>query len=169
MEIPYGFVLYNQLKINHLALIPFNLGAKGYRASVAHPWAVAVYHQFSFKSMEIAYVSVLKINHLALIPFNLGATFKKRNNTYPPRCQLFLEYVGTHWEQLWEQSENQKTSKNPTRSRKKEHLLSAPTLVSHFTNFINVHGNELSPSATIQDMECSSLLVCVNEWLSELI
>jgi hypothetical protein len=81
------------LKINHLALIPFNLGAERYTASVAHPWAVAVYHQFSLKTMEIAYVSVLKINHLALIPFNLGATFKKRNNTYPPRCQLFLEYV----------------------------------------------------------------------------
>jgi hypothetical protein len=93
MEIPYVSVLYNQLKTDHLAVIPFNLGAKRYTASVAHPWAVAVYHQFSLKFMEIAYVSVLKINHLALIPFNLGATFKKRNNTYPPRCQLFFEYV----------------------------------------------------------------------------
>ncbi len=78
MEITYVSVLYNQLKTDHLALIPFNVGAKGYTAS---PWAVAVYHQFSLKSMEIAYVSVLKINHLALIPFNLGATFKKRNKT----------------------------------------------------------------------------------------
>jgi len=61
MEIPYVSVLYNQLKTDHLALIPFNLGAKGYTASIAHPWAVAVYHEFSLKSMEIAYVSVLKI------------------------------------------------------------------------------------------------------------
>jgi len=76
---------------------------------------------------------------------------------------------GTHWELLWEQSQNQKTSKHPTRSRKEEHLLSATTLVSHFTNFINVHGNELSPSATIQDMSVLIYLVCVNEWLSELI
>jgi len=93
MEIPYVSVLYNQLKTDHLALIPFNVEAKGYTASVAEPWAVAVYHQCSLKSMEIAYVSVLKMNHLALRPFNLGATFKKRNNTYPPRCPLFLEYV----------------------------------------------------------------------------
>jgi hypothetical protein len=41
MEIPYSLVLYNQLKTDHLALIPFNLGAKGYKANVAHPWAVA--------------------------------------------------------------------------------------------------------------------------------
>jgi hypothetical protein len=97
MEIPNVSVLYNQLKTDHLALIPFNVRAKGYTASVAHTWAVPVYHQFSLKSMEIPYVSVLykqlKTEHLALIPFNLGATFKKRNNTYPPRCQLFLEYV----------------------------------------------------------------------------
>jgi hypothetical protein len=73
----------------------------------------------------------------------------------------------THWEVLWEQNENQKTSKNPTRSPKEEYLWS--TVVSDLTNFLNVHGNELSPSATIQDMECSNLLVCVNEWLSELI
>jgi hypothetical protein len=63
MEIPYVSVLYNQLKTNHLALIPFNLEAKGYTASVAHPWALGVYHQFSLKSMEIPYVSVL-YNHL---------------------------------------------------------------------------------------------------------
>jgi hypothetical protein len=75
----------------------------------------------------------------------------------------------THWELLWEQIENQKTSKNPKRSPKEEHVLSATTLVSHFTNFINVHGSELSRSAIIQDMECSNLLVCVNEGLSELI
>ncbi len=90
MEIPYVSVLYNQLKTDHLALIPFNLGAKGYTASVAHPLALAVYHQFSLKSIEIPHVSVLynqlKTDHLALIAFNLGATFKKRNNTYPPRC-----------------------------------------------------------------------------------
>jgi hypothetical protein len=79
METPYVYVLYNQLQTDHLALIPFNLEAKGYTASVAHPWALAVYHQFSFKSIEIAHVSVLynqwKTYHLALIPFNLGATF----------------------------------------------------------------------------------------------
>jgi hypothetical protein len=88
MEIPYILVLYNQLKSDHLALIAFNLGAKGSKANVAHPWAVAVYHQFPLKSMEIPSVSVLynhlKTYHLALILFNLGATFKKRNNTYPP-------------------------------------------------------------------------------------
>jgi hypothetical protein len=53
MEIPYVSVLYNQLKTHQLALIPFNVGAKGYTASGAHPWAVPVYHQFSLKSMEI--------------------------------------------------------------------------------------------------------------------
>jgi hypothetical protein len=67
----------------------------------------------------------------------------------------------THWELLWEHIENQKTSKNPTRSSKEEYLWS--TVVSDFTNFFNVHGNEPSPSATIQDMECSNLLVC--EWV----
>ncbi len=70
-------MLYNQLKTYHLALIPFNLGAKGYTASVAHAWALPVYHQFSLKSMEIPYLSVLynqlKTYYLALIPFNLGA------------------------------------------------------------------------------------------------
>ncbi len=75
----------------------------------------------------------------------------------------FWNMLRTHWELLWEHIENQKTSKNPTRSPKEKHLLTATTLVSHFTNFINVYGNELSPSATIQDMECSNLLVCVNE------
>jgi len=59
MEIPYILVLYNQLKTDHLALIPFNLGTKGYKANIAHPWAVAVYDQFSLKSVEIPYVSVL--------------------------------------------------------------------------------------------------------------
>jgi hypothetical protein len=67
----------------------------------------------------------------------------------------------THWELLWEHIENQELSKNLTRSLKEEYLLS--TVVSDFTNFLNVHGNELSPSATIQDMECSNLVVCVNE------
>jgi hypothetical protein len=90
MEIPYVSVLYNLLKTYHLALIPFNFGAKSSKASVAHPWAFAVYHQFSLKSMEISYVSVLynllKTHHLARMPFNLGATFKKRNNSYPRRC-----------------------------------------------------------------------------------
>jgi len=51
---------------------------KGYTASVAHPWALAVYDQFSLMSMEIPYVSVLynqlKTHHLARIPFNLGGT-----------------------------------------------------------------------------------------------
>jgi hypothetical protein len=75
----------------------------------------------------------------------------------------FWNMLRSHCELLWEHIENQKTSKNPTRSQKEEHLLSATTLISHFTNFINVHGNERSPSATIQDMECSNLLVCVNE------
>jgi hypothetical protein len=78
MEIPYVSVLYNLLKTYHLALIPFNFGAKGSKASVAHPWALAVYHQFSLKSLEISYVSMLynllKTDHLARIPFNLGAT-----------------------------------------------------------------------------------------------
>jgi len=50
---------------------------KGYTASVAHPWVLSVYQQFSLKYMEIPYVSVLynqlKTDHLALIPFNLGA------------------------------------------------------------------------------------------------
>jgi hypothetical protein len=53
------------------------VSCKGYTASVAHPWALAVYHQFSLKSMEIPYVSVLynqlKTYHLAQISFNLGA------------------------------------------------------------------------------------------------
>jgi len=53
------------------------LSCKGYAASVAHPWALAVYHQFSLKSLEIPYVSMLynqlKTYHLARIPFNLGA------------------------------------------------------------------------------------------------
>jgi hypothetical protein len=75
----------------------------------------------------------------------------------------FWNMLRTHWDLLWEHIENQKTSKNPTRSPKEEHLLSATTLVSPFTNFINVHGNELSRSATIQDMQCSNLLVCANE------
>jgi hypothetical protein len=74
METPYVYVLYNQLQTDHLALIPFNLGAKGYTASVAHPWALAVYHQFSFKSIEIPHLSVLynqwKTYHLALIQYH---------------------------------------------------------------------------------------------------
>jgi len=37
MEIPYVSVLYNQLKTDHLALIPFNLGAKGYTAALPTP------------------------------------------------------------------------------------------------------------------------------------
>jgi hypothetical protein len=60
-----------------------------------------------------------------------------------------------------------RTKKNQTPSPKEEYLWN--TVVSDFTNFLNVHGNELSASATIQDMECSNLLVCVNEWLSEVI
>jgi hypothetical protein len=51
----------------------------------------------------------------------------------------------THRDLLLEHIENQKTSKNPTGSPEEENLLSATTLVSPFTNFINVHGNELSP------------------------
>jgi hypothetical protein len=93
METPYVYVLYNQLQTDHLALIPFNLRAKGYTASVAHPWALAVYHQFSFKSIEIAHVSVLynqlKTYHLALIPFNLGAPLKKEiipTHPHPHAC-----------------------------------------------------------------------------------
>jgi hypothetical protein len=72
--------------------LPFNLGVKSYTASAAHAWALAVYHQFSFKFIEIQHVSVLynqlKTDHLALIPFNLGATFKKRNNIYPLQGQV---------------------------------------------------------------------------------
>jgi hypothetical protein len=64
-------MLYNQLKTYHLARIPFNLGAKGCTASVAHPWALAFYHQFSLKSLEIPYISMLynqlKSYHLAVI------------------------------------------------------------------------------------------------------
>jgi hypothetical protein len=90
MEIPHVSVLYNLLKTLHLAQIPFNFGAKGSKASVADPCALAVCHQFSLKSMEISYVSVLynqlKTDHLALLPFNLGATFKETNNSYPRRC-----------------------------------------------------------------------------------
>jgi hypothetical protein len=60
---------------------------KGYTASVAHPWALAVYHQFSLKSMEIPYVSVLykllKTYHLALIPFNFGAKGSKASVAHP--------------------------------------------------------------------------------------
>jgi hypothetical protein len=77
LRTPYVSVLYNQLKTDHLALIPFNLRAKGYTASVAHPWALAVYRQFSFKSIEIPHVSVLdnqlKTYHLALIPIQFGS------------------------------------------------------------------------------------------------
>jgi hypothetical protein len=37
---------------------------------------------------------------------------------------------------------------------------------SQFTDFINVHGTELSRSSTIQDLKCSNVLVCVNKRLS---
>jgi hypothetical protein len=96
MEIPYLSVLYNQLKTYYLALIPFNLGAKGYTASIAHPWAVAVYHQISFKSIEIPHVSVLynqlKTYHLALIPFTLGAPLKKETITTHPHPHACTDF-----------------------------------------------------------------------------
>jgi hypothetical protein len=69
------------------------VSCKGYTASVE--LELAVYHQFSLKSMAIPHVSLLynqlKTYHLALIPFNLGPTFRKRNNTYLPRCLHWLQ------------------------------------------------------------------------------
>jgi len=96
MEIPYVSVLYNQLKTYHRALIAFNLGAKGYTASVAHPWAVAVSHQFSLKSMEIPYVSVLynqlKTGHLSVIPFNLGAKGYTASVAHPWAVAVYHQF-----------------------------------------------------------------------------
>jgi len=96
MEIPYVFVLYNQLKTDHLARIPFNLGATGYTASIARPWVLGVYHQFSLKSMEIPYVSVLynllKTYHVALIPFNFGAKGSKASVADPWALPVYHQF-----------------------------------------------------------------------------
>jgi hypothetical protein len=88
--------LYKQLKTDHLALIPFNVRAKGYRASVAHTWAVPVYLQFLLKSMEIPYVSVLynqlKTHQLALIPFNVGAKGYTASGAHPWAVPVYHQF-----------------------------------------------------------------------------
>ncbi len=69
---------------------------KGYTASVAHTWALAVYHQFSFKSMETPCVSVLynqlKTDHLALIPFNLGAKGYTASIAHPWALAVYHQF-----------------------------------------------------------------------------
>jgi hypothetical protein len=70
--------------------------SKGYTASVAHPWALAVYHQFSFKSIEIPHISVLynqlKIYQLALIRFNLGAKGYTASVAHPWALAVSLQF-----------------------------------------------------------------------------
>jgi len=72
------------------------VSCKGYTASVAHHWTLAVYDQLSLKSMEIPYILVLynqlKTDHLALIPFNLGAKGYKANVAHPWAVAVYHQF-----------------------------------------------------------------------------